>query len=83
MPFQRRRLLNHRQRVLSPSDPDEFYDKLKFYKNNPPARMKIAAAGHEKIHREYSNVAVTKYMAELLFGEKTSALRPWQILLKD
>ncbi len=45
--------------------------------------MKIAAAGHEKIHREYSNVAVTKYMAELLFGEKTSAPRPWQILLKD
>lgn len=63
--------------------PDEFYDKLKFYKNNPQARMKIAAAGHEKIHREYSNVAVTKYMAELLFGEKTSAPRPWQILLKD
>lgn len=62
---------------------DEFYDKLKFYKKTPQARMKIAAAGHHKIHQEYSNVHVTKYMADLLFNNKVQFSAPWQILLKD
>lgn len=61
---------------------DEFYDKVKFYKNNPQARMKIAAAGHKKIHTEYSNTAITKYMADLLFGQPAND-KVWQILLKD
>jgi len=61
--------------------PDEFYDKLAFYKNNPQARMKIAAAGHRKIHQEYSHVKVCRYMADLLFGKQPQHLLPWQILV--
>ncbi len=61
---------------------DEFYDKINFYKRNPSARMKIAAAGYKKIHTEYSNTVITKYMADLLFGQPTGD-KVWQILLKD
>ncbi len=63
--------------------PEEFYDKLAFYKNNPQARMKIAAAGHQKIHQEYGITPVCRYMADLLFENKTETSRPWQILIKD
>lgn len=64
-------------------NPDEFYDKLAYFKNNPQARMKIAATGHRKVHQEYSNLAVTHYMADLLFNPSIAPSRPWQILLKD
>lgn len=63
--------------------PEEFFDKVKFYKNNPAQRMEIAARGHKKIHNEFSNVKVTKYMADVLFDEKFKADKSWQILLKD
>ena len=65
--------------VVFYESPEEFYDKLSFYKQHPHQRMNIAMAGHKKIHHEFSNVAVTQYMAELLFGEKISTPRPWQI----
>lgn len=60
--------------------PDEFYDKLRYYKNNPQERMKIAAAGHLKAHTEFSNVAVTKYMCDVLFDENYKPSKNWQIL---
>ncbi len=60
---------------------EEFFDKLKYYKNNPQERMKIAAAGHQKVHTEFSNVAVTKYMADVLFDEDYQPEKNWQILI--
>jgi hypothetical protein len=60
---------------------EEFYDKLSYYKNNPQERMKIAQAGHKKAHTEFSNVAVTKYMADILFDETFKPQKNWQIII--
>ncbi len=59
----------------------EFFDKVAYYKKHPAERMKIAAAGRKRVHTDFSNVAVTKYMADLLFNEKTKPDASWQILL--
>lgn len=59
----------------------EFFDKLRFYKENPEARMKTAEKGFVKIHHDFNDIVVTKYMADLLFGNKI-AEKPWQVLLK-
>ncbi len=50
------------------SDEAEFLDKIKFFKDNPQARMKAAKSGWEKVHSEFSDVAVTAKMAKILFG---------------
>ena len=60
---------------------EEFYDKLRYYKEHPQERMKIAAQGHQKAHSEFSNVAVTKYMADVLFDEDYKPQKPWQIII--
>ena len=46
---------------------EEFFDKLKFFKNNNQARQKTAQAGYEKIHKEFNDIIITKNMADLLF----------------
>ena len=46
---------------------EEFFDKLKFFKNNNQARQKTAQAGYEKIHKEFNDIIITKKMADLLF----------------
>jgi len=60
---------------------DEFFDKLAYYKTHVNARMKIAAAGHQKIHSEFSNVAISKYMANVLLDDKFKTSASWQILI--
>lgn len=63
------------------SEREEFFDKLRYYKQNPQQRMKIAAAGHLKAHTEFSNVKVAQYMADVLFNEDYKPSASWQILL--
>jgi len=60
---------------------EEFFDKLRYYKNNPRERMKIAAAGHAKAHQEFSNVKVAQYMADVLFNEQYNPSADWQIII--
>lgn len=60
---------------------EEFFDKLRYYKNNQRERMKIAAAGHQKAHSEFSNVNVASYMAEVLFDEDYKPWKNWQIII--
>ena len=60
---------------------EEFFDKVRYYKNNPQQRMKIAAAGHQKAHTEFSNVVVSKYMADVLFNENYQPQKNWHIIL--
>ena len=60
---------------------EEFFDKLKYYKTHPQERMKIASQGHQRIHSEFSNVAVAKYMADVLFDEDYKPSKSWQILV--
>ena len=60
---------------------EEFFDKVRYYKNNPQERMKIAATGHHKAHTEFSNVEVAKYMADVLFDENYKPQKKWQIIL--
>lgn len=59
------------------SEREEFFDKLKFFKQNPEARMLAAQKGHAKIHAEFNDISITKYMADLLFDNPT-AKKPWQ-----
>lgn len=49
-------------------NPEEFYEKLKFYVANPEERMKIAKKGHDKYVELFNEIIVTKYMADVLFG---------------
>lgn len=60
---------------------EEFFDKLKFFHNNPIERMKIAKKGYEKIHSEFSDINVTKYMADVLFNNKIKEKKAWHITI--
>ena len=60
---------------------EEFFDKIRYYKNNPQERMKIAAAGHQKVHNEFSNVKIAQYMANILFEEDFQPTTSWQIII--
>ncbi len=64
------------------STPDEFYDQIKFFKQNPQARMKVAKNGYDAYYREFNNELVTKYMADILFGTFKGPQRDWQIVVK-
>ena len=59
------------QQADNPASP--YYNKID--------QEKIAAAGHQKAHKEFSNVAVTKYMADVLFNENYQPHKSWQIIL--
>lgn len=60
---------------------EEFYDLLKHYKNNPQSRMKTAEKGYQVYHSEFNNVFVTRFMADLLFGNFKNPEKPWQIVI--
>lgn len=60
----------------------EFFDKLRFYKHNHEARMRTAENGFRKIHAEFNDRVVTKYMADVLFGNRVDE-KSWQFLLRD
>lgn len=62
------------------SEPDEFYDKLRFFKQNSSERMKIAQNGYNKIHQEFNEKIVTQYMMDLLFQNPISS-KNWHIAL--
>ena len=62
---------------------EEFFDKLWYFKESPQQRMKTARKGWEKIHTEYNERTVTKFMADLLFDKFKPEGRPWQIIIED
>tara|TARA_Y100000590_G_scaffold254106_1_gene285401 strand:- start:3632 stop:4705 length:1074 start_codon:yes stop_codon:yes gene_type:complete len=49
--------------------PEDFAEKLKYYVENPQERMRVAKNGYEKYHKEMSEIMVTKYLADILFGQ--------------
>ena len=65
------------------SEEDEFYDKLRYFKENPSQRMQTAQKGWHKIHSEFNERIVTKFMADLMFDKFENEGKPWQILLDD
>lgn len=58
---------------------DELYDKIKFYKNNPAVRQKVAKAGHDKYVDLFNEIRVATYMSDLLFEGKDLHGVPWAI----
>ncbi len=60
---------------------EEFFDKLRFYKKNPEQRMVAARKGFEKIHKDFNDLVITKFMADLLFGNSFEEKR-WHTVLK-
>ena len=60
------------------STPEECYEKIKKYRSDVKERQKIAENGWKKIHTDYNEKVVTKYMADVLFEGKT-ADKEWQI----
>lgn len=65
------------------SEQEEFFDKLKYFKENPEKRMEAAKKGFEKIHNEFNEKIVTKFMADLMFDKFKDEGKPWQIILKE
>lgn len=63
-------------------DEAEFFEKLKHFKENPKQRMAVAKKGFEKIHTEFSEVVVTKFMADLMFDKFKDEGKAWQIILE-
>lgn len=61
---------------------EEFFEKLGYFKNNPQKRMETAQKGWEKIHGEFNERAVTKFMADLLFDKYKPENKPWQIIVE-
>lgn len=55
----------------------DFLDKLKFYHNNPKARMKVAKNGYEKIHKEFNHKEVCEYMMNKLFDKTIKNKKDW------
>lgn len=62
------------------TEEEEFFDKLKYYKNNLSARQKAAQKGWEKIHREYNEKIIAKHFTDVLFEGKCGTEK-WKILL--
>lgn len=62
------------------TEKSEFFDKLKFFKNNPEVRMKTAQKGYEKIHQEFNDKVVAQYMADVLFDNPV-VKKDWQLIL--
>ena len=60
---------------------EEYLDLAEFYIKHPKARMKVAKNGYEAYYREFNNVLVTKFMAQLLFGEFKKPEREWQVVI--
>ena len=60
---------------------DEFYDMLKYFKDTPSARMKVAQKGYEVYHNEFNNEDVTRFMAEILFSTFKKPQKKWQIVI--
>lgn len=47
---------------------EEFFDKLKYYIDNPQERMKIAKKGCEKYRELFNEQVVAKYIVDVLFN---------------
>ena len=62
---------------------EEFFDKLRYFKENPQKRMEVARKGWQKIHTEYNERVVTKFMADLLFDKYEPQGKSWQIVIND
>lgn len=60
---------------------EEFISKLKYFRENPQKRMETARKGWEKIHNEYNERIVTKFMADLMFDKYIAEGKPWQIVI--
>ncbi|MBP5215380.1 MAG: glycosyltransferase [Alphaproteobacteria bacterium] len=60
--------------------PEELYEKINKYRTDVEERQKIAENGWRKIQAEYNEKIITKYMADVLFENKTDK-KDWQIML--
>lgn len=65
------------------SEEEEFFDKLRYFKENPAKRMETAKKGFEKIHGEFNEKIVTKFMADLMFDNFKPENKPWHIIIED
>lgn len=61
---------------------EEFFEKIEYFKRNPEERMRVAGNGYHRVHSEFSNVAITQYMMDILFNKEVAEEQSWQILLK-
>lgn len=63
--------------------PEELYEKIAFYKNNPKRRMQVAKAGHGKYVDLFNEQRVAQYFSDLLFKDVETARVncPWSILV--
>lgn len=59
------------------SNDDELIDKVRFYKNNPAARMAIAKAGWEKAHGAFNEEKIMSYVLDRLFNKAPSQQYEW------
>lgn len=57
---------------------DDLLDKVKFYKDTPKARQKIAKKGWEKVHNHFNERVVMKYLMETLFEQPYSQDYIWK-----
>ncbi len=62
------------------TEEEEFFDKLKFYHSHPESRMKIAKNGWEKVHKEFNEVTIGRYIADILFGNEIKEYKNWHIM---
>lgn len=59
------------------SEPGELIDKVRFYHNNPAARRAIAENGWRRVHRDFNEVTVLKYVMERLFDRPLGQDYAW------
>ena len=62
--------------------PEELYQKISYYKQNPQERMRVAKAGHDKYVRLFNEVLVAEYIIDLITkGEADKDKYPWGVVV--
>ncbi len=62
--------------------PEELYQKISYYKQNPLDRMRVAKAGHDKYVRLFNEVLVAEYIVDLITkGTIDTAKYPWAVVV--
>lgn len=64
------------------STPQELYEKIKFYKNNPMKRMEVAKAGHDKYVKMFHEKLIAQYFLDLLMGTFKQENYPWAVVIE-
>ena len=62
--------------------PEELYQKIAYYKQNPLDRMRVAKAGHDKYVRLFNEVLVANYIIDLVTNRAIDTVKyPWAVVL--